>query len=211
MKIQWLGHACFAILLENGKTIVTDPFDRSVGYPQPGLAADYVTVSHDHFDHSAVKEVPGSPAVVRKEGRHTFGEIAFTGVPSFHDDVRGAKRGKNTIFVIEAEGLRVCHLGDLGHVPDDGQVERIGSVDVLMVPVGGFYPIGPGEAEKVVEKIGPRYVLPMHYKTDYLDFPISPAGDFLKRYPGHRVEPELRVAAGEVPASMQVVLLELRR
>lgn len=209
MKIKWLGHACFAVTLSSGRTVITDPFDQSIGYPQPNLPADYVTVSHDHFDHNAVKTVPGNPEAVRKEGRHSCGEIVFTGIPSFHDNSGGSKRGRNMIFVIEAEGLRICHLGDLGHVLEKGQLDQIGKVDVLMVPVGGFYTIDPGEAVKVADQIKPRYILPMHYKTGYIDFPISPADEFLKNYPGHRVERELQVTAGDLPTNPQVVLLEL--
>ncbi|MCL6476999.1 MAG: MBL fold metallo-hydrolase [Peptococcaceae bacterium] len=211
MKIQWLGHACFSISLQDGRTIITDPFDQSVGYPQPNLPADIVTVSHQHFDHNAVKTIPGNPAVVHKEGRHSFGEINITGIPSFHDSSGGSERGKNLIFVIEAEGLRICHLGDLGHILDDGQTVQIGNVDILMVPVGGFYTIGPDDAAKVVDQIRPRLVLPMHYKTRYLDFPIVGAEEFLKKYPGHRVERELDATPENLPGERQVVLLELKR
>lgn len=211
MKIQWLGHASFAISLAGDVTIITDPCHPKVGYPAPGVAANVVTVSHQHFDHCAVKEVPGNPAVVQNAGRQVIGEITFTGVDSFHDSSGGSQRGSNTIFVIEAEGLRLCHLGDLGHVLDDRQIKELGRVDVLMVPVGGFYTIGPEEAAAVVEQISPGYVLPMHYKTEYIDFPISQAGEFLKKFPGYRVEREIEVTAGRLPAERQVVLLELGR
>ncbi|MCL6635534.1 MAG: MBL fold metallo-hydrolase [Peptococcaceae bacterium] len=210
MKIQWLGHACFAITLTSGKTVLTDPFDAKVGYPLQNPAADIVTVSHQHFDHNAVKMVPGNPEVVQKEGRHGLGDITVTGFPSFHDPSGGKQRGKNIIFVIEAEGLRVCHLGDLGHVLEKGQVQQIGPVDVLLIPVGGFYTIGPGEAKTVVEQLNPVYVVPMHYKTSYIDFPISPPEDFLQHFPGYRTEQELVVDAGSMPAGRQVVMLELK-
>ncbi|MFZ5631772.1 MAG: MBL fold metallo-hydrolase [Bacillota bacterium] len=211
MKILWLGHACFMIILSNGKAVITDPFDQKLGYPVPNLAADFVTVSHQHFDHNAVKSVPGKPVVVQEEGRHSFAGITFTGVSSFHDNAGGGQRGKNTIFVIEAEGLRVCHLGDLGHVPDAGQAAKIGAVDILMVPVGGFYTIGPDQAVEVVDQLSPRVVLPMHYKTRYIELPISTADEFLKNYPGHRVEQELQVAADSLPPGPQVVLLALKK
>ncbi|BAF60870.1 predicted Zn-dependent hydrolases [Pelotomaculum thermopropionicum SI] len=211
MIIQWLGHACFLIAFSDGRVLMTDPFGPEVGYPRPAYPADVVTVSHQHFDHNAVKQVPGRPRVIEGEGRHDLEGITITGVPSFHDSSKGGQRGKNTIFVIEAEGLRVCHLGDLGHVLEEEQVEQIGRVDVLMIPVGGFYTIGAGEAVRVVEQLKPKYVLPMHYKTSYIDFPISTADDFLSRFPGCRREQELRVTADSLPASAQAVIIELKK
>ncbi len=209
MKFRWLGHACFAIGLSSGKSIITDPFDETVGYPDPKLAADIVTVSHQHFDHNAVKMVRGEPKVVQEEGSHNLDGVTITGIPSYHDTAKGRQRGNNIIFVIEAEGLRVCHLGDLGHVLEPEQVKGIGRVDVLLVPVGGYFTIGAGEAVKVVEQLQPKYVLPMHYKTDYIELPIHPVDEFLKYYPGYRAEKELVVTAGQMPETMQVVLLEL--
>ncbi|HBV95571.1 MAG: beta-lactamase [Peptococcaceae bacterium BICA1-7] len=210
MKIQWLGHSCFAITLTNGKMIITDPFGSEVGYPPPKLHADIVTVSHQHFDHSAVKIIPGKPLTVETEGRHELEGLVFTGVPSFHDEAGGSKRGSNIIFIIEAEGIRVCHLGDLGHLLEPGQIEKIGSVDVLLIPVGGFYTIGPDEAVKVVEQLKPRYVLPMHYKTDYLDFPIETADPFLKNFPGYKKDAMLEVTRESLPEKTRAVLLELK-
>lgn len=210
MKISWLGHACFLISLSNGKSIITDPFGSEVGYPQPGLPADIVTVSHQHFDHNAVNTVPGKPVTVQTEGLHNHEGITFTGVPSFHDEAGGRRRGDNIIFVIEAEGIRICHLGDLGHVLDSSQIGRIGQVDILFVPVGGFYTIGPEEAFKVVGQLKPGYVVPMHYKTDYIEFPISTPEQFLKLFPGYKKEKELSVTKSELPETTQVVIIELK-
>ncbi|MFZ5595765.1 MAG: MBL fold metallo-hydrolase [Bacillota bacterium] len=211
MNIQWLGHACFLITLGDGKTIITDPFGDSVGYPQPGLKADLVTVSHQHYDHNAVDKVGGSPRVIDTEGAHSYKNISVHGIPSWHDKNEGSQRGGNIMFVIEAEGVRVCHLGDLGHTLNPDQVSRLGRMDVLLIPVGGFYTIGPDEAARVVEQLNPGYVAPMHYKTDYIDFPIVTADEFLKNYPGYRTEKELAVTRESIPDSTQAVLLELRR
>lgn len=211
LKIQWLGHASFIITLSDGKKIMTDPVDPKVGYPKPGLAADVVTVSHQHFDHNAVKTVVGKPNIVQKEGLSSIGDIKITGIPSFHDNSKGSQRGRNTIFVIEAEGLRVCHLGDLGHVLDADQVVQIGSVDILLVPVGGFYTIDASEAVKVVGQIKPKIIVPMHYKTRYIDFPISTAEPFLKNYSGYRTVQELEVTAEKLPPAQEVVMLELKQ
>lgn len=211
MKIQWLGHSCFALTLSGGKTIITDPFGSEVGYPSPGIPADIVTVSHQHFDHSAVKTVPGKPTVIETEGRHELEDVVVTGFPSFHDEAGGSKRGPNIIFLIEAEGLRVCHLGDLGHTLEPWQAKKIGPPDVLLVPVGGFYTIGPDGAAQVVDLLKPRYVIPMHYKTDYIDFPIETPEPFLKNYPGYKKEAGLVVTWNSLPEKTETVLLELKK
>lgn len=210
MKIQWIGHSSFAITLENGKIIMTDPFGEEVGYPAPSMAADIVTVSHQHFDHNAVKRVPGKPKVFDTVGRHELDGVTVTGIPSYHDEAGGSKRGSNIISVIEAEGLRLCHLGDLGHVLEPAQVEKIGSPDVLLAPVGGFYTIGPDEAARVVDQLKPKYVVPMHYKTKYLDFPIETPDKFLSNFPGYRKEAELVVTRESLPPQTEAVLLEVK-
>lgn len=139
MKIIWLGHASF--LIETGATrIITDPFDETTGYRIPSISADLVTVSHDHYDHNAVDWVLGEPRVVSSPGETRFQEVDILGIPSFHDQEKGRLRGRNTIFVIKAEGLTVCHLGDLGHLLEPDQLEAIGRVDVLLIPVGGPTP-----------------------------------------------------------------------
>ncbi|MFZ5643627.1 MAG: MBL fold metallo-hydrolase [Bacillota bacterium] len=210
MKINWLGHACFIISLSNGKKIITDPFGNELGYPQPGLPADIVTVSHQHFDHNAISNVPRKPLTVQTEGLHSIEGINITGVPSFHDKSGGSKRGDNIIFIIEAEGIRICHLGDLGHMLDSTQISRIGKVDILLLPTGGFYTIGPDEAAEIANQIKPGYVIPMHYKTDYIDFPISTPDQFLKYFPGYKTEKELVVTRNDLPETTQVVIIELK-
>ncbi len=207
MKIYWLGHACF--LIETSKKILTDPFDKQLGYPEPKTAADLVTISHQHFDHNAVGGVPGKPQVVKEAGEHSFDGVKITGIRSFHDKAGGAQRGENLIFVIEAEGVRVCHLGDLGHTLDRNLVKQIGKVDVLLVPVGGFYTIGAAEAKEVADRLNPPYVVPMHYKTPYLNLPIAPLEEFLKYYPSYKKQTELEVLAGKMPEKTQVIVLEL--
>ncbi|KAF1085330.1 metal-dependent hydrolase [Sporotomaculum syntrophicum] len=209
MQIQWLGHACFSLTLSNGKRIITDPFDKNVGYPQPQLTADIVTVSHQHSDHNAVQLVPGNPVAVKAVGQYAFNDINITGIPSYHDTRQGKQRGSNIIFIIEAEGLRACHLGDLGHILDPEQVKQIGSTDVLFIPVGGYFTIGAEDAVKVVEQLKPNYVIPMHYKTNYIDFPISTPDEFIKYYPGYQVNQELTLKAEKVSAAPKVIMLEL--
>jgi len=185
MKIRWLGHSSFLIEASSGTKIITDPFeagsyDGAVGYAPIHDAADIVTISHDHADHNAVDQIPGSPEVVRGGETVETRGVAITSLSTFHDECKGQDRGRNTIHVIDVDGVRVGHLGDLGHVLSDGEAEELGSVDVLLAPVGGYYTIGPEEARDVAEKLGARVVIPMHYKTEDIGFPIQPVDDFLK-------------------------------
>ncbi len=179
VSLRWFGHACF--MIRGSKTVVTDPFhQRDVGYPTPDVEADIVTVSHDHFDHNKVEVLKGNPKVVRGAGEFEVEGVKIKGVKTFHDSSGGRQRGENVVFKIELDGIKFCHLGDLGHVLGDEEVKEIGDVDVLLVPVGGFFTIGPEEASKVVEQLSPKVVVPMHYKTEVIDFPIKPVDEFLK-------------------------------
>ncbi|MGB9804517.1 MBL fold metallo-hydrolase [Desulfofundulus sp.] len=209
MKIQWLGHACFLLTTESNTRIITDPFDETIGYPLPRIPADIVTVSHQHFDHNAVGTVPGNPRVVQDAGEHILGNIKITGYHSYHDKKQGAQRGKNIIFVVETEGLRVCHVGDLGHLPDQGLMEALGRIDVLMIPVGGYFTIDAGEAAELVRQLSPIYVLPMHYKTPYINLPIAPVTDFLKMFPAFDEKELLVVNRYNLPRQTTVVKLSL--
>ncbi len=179
VSLRWFGHACFAI--KGSKVVVTDPFhQKDVGYPTPNVEADIVTVSHDHFDHNKVEVIRGNPKVIDEAGEFEVNGVKIKGVETYHDKARGAQRGKNIIFKIELDGIKFCHLGDLGHVIEEGEAKEIGEVDVLMIPVGGYFTIEPEEAEEVVKILSPKVVVPMHYKTEVIDFPIKPVDVFLK-------------------------------
>ena len=184
MIITCLGHAKFLLQLDNGMTLVTDPFDASTGYPIHPLAVDAALVSHDHHDHSAVDTLTSCGQVIRTAGPHTLAtDVRVTGIPSFHDDTGGSKRGPNVMYLIEAEGLRVAHLGDLGHQPDEAQLRALGRVDVLMLPVGGFFTIDAAGAKQVCDALKPAVILPMHYRTKYnAGWPIAPVDDFLRLF-----------------------------
>lgn len=165
MDITYLGHSSFKIKTKTA-TVITDPFDpQMVGLKYSGVEGEIVTVSHAHRDHNAVDKVAGVKKVVDGPGEYEIMGVSIIGYPSFHDAKQGAERGKNTIYVIEADGLRLAHLGDLGHTLSDELVNQIGSIDILMIPVGGKFTIGPKEAAEVVSKIDPYYILPMHYKA----------------------------------------------
>ncbi|MFH1689627.1 MAG: MBL fold metallo-hydrolase [Candidatus Eisenbacteria bacterium] len=185
MKITWLGHASFLVESKDGTRVVTDPFeagsyDGAVGYPPISTHADVVTVSHEHADHNAVETVTGGPEIVRDPAERTVKGIAIRGIATFHDDSKGQDRGRNNIYVMDVDGMKVGHLGDLGHVLSAEETAALGVVDVLLAPVGGYYTIGPEEAKKTAEALGARIIIPMHYKTDALGFPIQPVDDFLK-------------------------------
>lgn len=184
MDITYLGHASFKIKTKTA-TVVTDPFDsKMVGLKYSGVEGDIVTVSHDHADHNASDKVTGAKKVVAGPGEYEISGVSFIGYPSFHDNEKGAARGKNTIYVIEAEGLRIVHLGDLGHALSEDLINEMGDVDILMIPVGGEYTIGPKEASEMVSKIEPFFVMPMHYMQEGLNketfAKIEPVETFLK-------------------------------
>lgn len=186
MKIRWLGHACFALVSKSGTRIITDPYDESTGYVIPPVEADFITVSHDHFDHSTVSAVQGQPQVIRGKGEFKIKDIQARGVLTFHDNAGGMRRGQNTAFVFDIDGIRVCHLGDLGHVLNSQQKAEIGKVDVLLIPTGGTYTIDPSLAQQVCLQLNPHLIIPMHYRTDALAFPLDTVDSFLKKIGGGR-------------------------
>lgn len=189
MKLTYYGHATF-LLESNGTSILIDPFDKSVGYAFPDVAPTAVTVSHEHYDHNHVQVAKGTPKVIRglrDQGKdwatvaEGVGPVMLSTVRAFHDASQGAERGKNTMFLFEAEGLRIVHAGDLGHTLSQDQVKALGRVDALLIPVGGYYTIGPKEADLVIGQLRPRVVIPMHYKTEVnREWPIGVLEDFLK-------------------------------
>ncbi len=196
MRLRWIGHAAFLCIAEDGTRILTDPYNAEVGYRVPLVEADYVTVSHEHFDHNSLQNVPGNHEVLKGPGeRKLKGGIVATGIATFHDDQGGAKRGKNTVFCLdlpdEGETVRLCHLGDLGHQLTADQLAAVGAVDVLLIPTGGTYTLDPAGAATQVAAIKPRIVVPMHYKTAALSFPLKPVDDFLGEMVGSAVDEQV--------------------
>jgi len=175
MEIVWLGHSCFRI---RGKeaTIVTDPFDRTLGYPVKKLTANIVTVSHPHPQHSFLEDVAGSPKVISRPGEYEIANVFINGIATFHDADGGEHRGKNTVYLVQIEEVSICHLGDLGHVPTAEQIEQMSDTDILMVPVGGGATIGAAAAVEIISLLQPKLVIPMHFKTETL-----PQGDGAER------------------------------
>jgi L-ascorbate metabolism protein UlaG (beta-lactamase superfamily) len=210
MKIKWLAHAAFLITAGDGTRIITDPYETSEGlrYGQINEAADIVTVSHEHGDHNNTKAVKGSPQVVR--GDAEVKGIKIRAIATAHDDKSGGERGQNTVFCFEIDGIGVCHAGDLGHVLSDKQVAAIGAVDVLMVPVGGFFTIDASAATRVCEQLKPKVIIPMHFKTEKLAFPIQDAEGFLKGKANvtRAAGSEIELTRDTLPAIPQIMVLK---
>jgi len=209
MEIKWLGHSCFRI---KGKvaTVITDPYSPDFGYTLVKAAADIVTVSHQHPGHNYVDGIGGTPRVIQGPGEYEISEVIIIGIAAFHDDKKGAVRGKNTVYLLEIDDVSVCHLGDIGHELTDDEVEELGVVDVLLLPVGGKSTIGAATAAEVVRQLDPKIVIPMHYQTPDYKGSLAPVDDFLKEMGKNEVppQPKLTITRSNLPPTTQVVVLE---
>ena len=179
MTISWFGQSCFRIEAKEG-SILTDPFAKEIGLKQPRIKDDVITVSHQHFDHNNVGDANPEAFIIQNPGEYEKQGIAVRGIASFHDDKQGAERGPNTIYIYKAEDITICHLGDLGHLLADAQVEAIGDIDVLMIPVGGTYTLDAKTAAAVIGQIEPKIIIPMHYKVPGLEVMLDGVEKFIK-------------------------------
>jgi L-ascorbate metabolism protein UlaG (beta-lactamase superfamily) len=180
--IKWLGHSSFLITSEKGLKIITDPYSigGGISYARIEESADIVTVSHKHGDHNNIAAVKGKPEAVNAPGKRSVKGIDFRGIHSYHDDAGGRQRGSNIIFCFTVDEMKICHLGDLGQQLDASQITEIGEVDILLLPIGGYFTIDARGAGKICEKLNPRIAIPMHYKTAKCDYPIAGVDDFIK-------------------------------
>jgi len=212
MKLKWLGHSCFLITSETGLRIITDPYSTvgGINYSPVNEAADIVTVSHNHRDHNNIAAVRGKPEVITGSGTKTAKGIQFKGIASHHDESKGKERGANTIFCFTVDGIRLCHLGDLGHELSREEIAQIGNVDILLIPIGGFFTIDAGVATKVGDDLKPKVILPMHYKTPKCDFPITGVEDFLagRKNVKKLNSSETEFKAGKLPEATEIVVLQ---
>ena len=213
MKVKWLGHASFLITSDAGTKIITDPYvcGGPLEYGEIKESADIVTVSHDHFDHNNVAAVGGKPKVVKEAGSVEIKGIKFSGMPTFHDEARGSQRGNNIIFCFDVDGVRVCHLGDLGHRLSAKELGGLGKVDILLAPVGGNYTIDAKVATEISNQVKPRVVIPMHYQNARCgNFPVAKVEDFLQGKQGvsRQNASEVQFKKGALPAATQIVVLE---
>ena len=218
MHITYLGHSAFKL---RGKlaTVVTDPYGKSIGWTMKKQSADIVTISHQHEDHNAADRIEGTsrrpdPYVISAPGEYEISEVGVFGWSSYHDAKDGEDRGRNTIYNIHMEGVRIAHLGDLGHILSDELVENVGEVDVLLVPVGGIYTVDAEQAGDVVNQLQPSIVIPMHYKTDNHDQKVFGKMDgvevFLKEMgiEGIEARDKISVSENDLPEITEVVVLK---
>lgn len=213
MIITWLGHSCFKLqdkVGPDGVTLITDPYDKEIGLKMPNIEADIVTVSHDHHDHSNVEALRGNPFVIDCAGEYDFKGVLVEGIDSFHDEEEGKAKGNNIIYRIEVEDISIVHLGDLGHILDNAQLEKLVGTDILIVPVGGKYTLDAKKAVEVISQIEPRIVIPMHYQTKDLKIEgLDPIEKFVKELglePSY--EEKLKISKKDLPQEdMELVIL----
>ncbi len=215
MKIKYYGHAAFLITSDQGSKIILDPYEPGafggqLSYGKIKDQADIVLTSHDHADHNYTKDLPGKPQIIKGNGPKTAKEISIKGIATYHDPSQGNERGTNTIFTLRVDHIQICHLGDLGHPLSDKELAEIGPVDILLIPVGGFFTIDSEEATKVAGQIKPRILIPIHFKTEKCGFPIAPVEDFLrgKSNAKRAKTSEVTFDQSTLPQEMEIVVLE---
>lgn len=215
MKIKSYGHSAFNLTTQSGVRIIIDPYESgafggAIGYAPITDEADLILISHDHGDHNHTDGIRGSFTEVREEGSYDLKGIRITAIPVYHDASRGSERGKNLIFSVEADGLKVVHLGDLGHQLDKETLSRLGKTDVLMLPVGGTFTVTAAEATEVMNAIKPSITLPMHYKAEKIMLPLTPLEDFTQGRGGVRKvdSPEIEVSVDNLPRDAEIVVLK---
>jgi L-ascorbate metabolism protein UlaG (beta-lactamase superfamily) len=214
MNIRWLGHSCFRITSDEGKTLLTDPYDTEA-YPGTLLygpldeAPDVVTLSHRHADHANTAVLKGEPEIVDARATQVVAGFSIRGISTYHDDQNGDARGDNTIYRIITDRVSVCHLGDLGHELSQARVEQIGDVDVLLIPVGGFFTIDAGQATRVWEQLSPSITIPMHYRNDKCLFEIDRVDRFLDDKPGVQMAggSDIEISKENLPDSPKIIVL----
>ncbi len=215
MIVRWLGHASFLLQAAGGAKVITDPYESGaynggIMHRSIDIEPDVVTVSHDHADHGYTEGVPGNFVVIKTPDEKTIKGISIKGISAYHDIEKGAVRGSNVMFLITVDGIHVAHLGDLGHELSARDIEQIGKVDVLLIPVGGYYTIGPEQATKIVDEIKPKLVIPMHFKNDKVNITIGPVDDFLcaKQKVKLSDTSEIEVTKETLPAATEIVVLK---
>ncbi len=194
-------------------TIVTDPHDgKGIGIKCPVVSGDIVLMSHDHFDHNCVRVVGGDKEVVTSSGEQTVKGVPIKGVHSYHDEDKGAKRGENIMFKFELDGIKICHLGDLGEQLDQRQVDGLGEIDILFIPVGGTFTVDAGGAWDVINALNPKVIVPMHFRVGGLSLSIAPVDGFLaKASPDriHKVGNEIEFAKDDLPEKQDIWVFSL--
>ena len=210
MEISWLGHSCFQLRGKN-VTLITDPFSPQLGHSLGKISAPIVTISHNHPGHNYADGIGGDPRIVRGPGEYEISDVLITGVASYHDDKHGQQLGRNTIYIIHMDDLIICHLGDLGHVLQEEQLEEVADADMLLVPIGGQHTINAAQAAEVISQVEPHIVIPMHYSPPTGDAP-NPLDKFCREMGIEAINPQtkLSITHSTLPAETQVVILSVR-
>lgn len=212
MEIDWFGLSCFR-LRSREASVITDPYEKSIGLKLPRPRGDIVTISHNHAGHDNADGVAGNPKVINGPGEYEISGVFITGVQTYHDKRNGKDRGKNTVYAINIEGINVCHLGDLGHVPTQTQADEIGQVDILLVPVGGGNALNASDAAEVVSLFEPMIVIPMHYRVPDLSVKLDPVEKFIKEM-GMKAPPpieSLNLKRDGLAKEMQIIMLDMKQ
>lgn len=219
VTIKWFGHSCFLIESSQGTKILTDPLGEETGYPLPEVMPDIITISHEHFDHNYVRPYRNRPKVIRglttdgtdwERIEETVKDVTISNVFTYHDNKGGKKDGLNSIFILQLEGLKIVHMGDLGHPLTEEHVKALGGIDVLLIPIGGVTTINPLEANEVIEQLNPRIAIPMHYKTPPCTFTLYTTKNFIKDRTNVRKAGSntLSLSKGSLPNSSEIVILD---
>ena len=219
VTIRWFGHSCFLIESSQGTKILTDPLGEETGYPLPEVMPDIITISHEHFDHNYVRPYRNRPKVIRglttdgtdwERIEETVKDVTISNVFTYHDNKGGKKDGLNSIFILQLEGLKIVHMGDLGHPLTEEHVKALGGIDVLLIPIGGVTTINPLEANEVIEQLKPKIVIPMHYKTPSCTFTLYTTKNFIKDRTNVRKAGSntLSLSKGSLPNSPEIVILD---
>ncbi len=214
MKIKWYGHSAFRLTSEDGTTVILDPYEPGcynggIGYQPIQDKADIVLSSHDHPDHSWVQGVPGKPIIVKTPCAQVIKRIKIEGIPTFHDKSNGSERGRNTVFSVQVDGIRICHLGDLGHLLRQKDADYLKPVDVLLPPIGGLFTINAADVEKIMDQLNPKVVIPMHYKTDKCGFPLATLDTFTSgKTPVKSIDnTEIEITRDSLPSEREIWVL----
>jgi L-ascorbate metabolism protein UlaG (beta-lactamase superfamily) len=214
MKIKYYGHAAFRLTTEGGTRVIIDPyqsgaFGGALGYGKIEDEADVVLISHGHEDHNCTDDLKGDFRTITAEGTYKLKDLTLRALPFYHDGSKGSERGENLVFVLEADGMTVVHVGDLGHMLDAAAISRIGRVDVLLVPVGGFFTIDAASATTLMSELKAKVTIPMHYLTEKCGFPIAPVDDFIagKEDVKRAGTPEIDIAPSTLPTKAHIIVL----
>ncbi|HOC21247.1 MAG TPA: MBL fold metallo-hydrolase [Anaerolineae bacterium] len=213
MEITWYGLGCFRLVERSYPAVITDPFDEEAsGYTLPRARAEIVTLSQPLEDPREISwpRFRGPTRTLASPGEYEIGGLFITAIPSYRDRQKGAERGENIIYTFDLGALTVCHLGELGHVPSQSRIEGLGTVHVLLIPVGVPDGLAPSMAAEVVSLIEPNIVIPMNYKTSDLRIERHPVSRFLKEMgvTNPETQSSLKVVAGAIPEETQIILLE---